>query len=165
MTDAPSPHFEPRSQTAILPIWLSYTLSFILTSLLYVSFLVIRLFFVNGDIQTSLFVAESTYLFGGFLFALVILILPWIFIAVIHTLFSMARFLTLIYFIVTGALSVFCLNCLTSIPFPFDFGETTRLQIIFTAVHNQGLYLLSCGALFGATYCILGVPKTIRQSE
>jgi hypothetical protein len=159
MTEVSLPSIESPNRTTMLPIWLSYILSLVLASVIYVSLLVIRFYFLDRDIKTSIFVAESMYFFGGFLIALAILIIPWTCIATLHWLIGMTRSASLIYFVFMGALLFFCLNCLTSINLSFVPDQTTRLQDMFTAAHNQGFYFLISGGLFGATYCILGVPK------
>ena len=155
---------EPRSKRAILPVWMSYMLSLVLASLLYLAFLTFRFFDPLEGVQSAFVAAEFEYCFGGFLLALVVLILPWIVIVLTHHLLEVARFNNIVYFILAGALSFFFINCWTSVPVPFDFGETTHMQTIFAAIEHQGLYFLACGGLFGATYCILGVPRTNRKT-
>jgi len=155
---------EPRTKRAILPVWLSYILGLVLASLLYVAILTFRFFNYLDGVQSAFAAAEFMYLCGGFLFALVVLILPWTVIALIGHLLDVGRSTRLVYFIFAGALSFFFLNCLTTNPVPFDFGWTTRTQIVFAAIVHQGLYFLACGGLFGASYCILGVPRANRKT-
>ncbi len=116
------------------------------------------------DSVSSLFFAFWFWLTGGFILALLLLIIPWSLSVLIYRKF---RWSGRIFFPVIGALLLFLLGSATS-PFgwsPLFVGDQTYLQSALIAAQRQGIAFLLSGLTFGIVYWFFGERPLSAQPQ
>ena len=160
------------AQTAVAPRkpfrpWFGYLCAMAVASLVYIACTTVYYRLNETTDKTSVFYhslgdtiafAFIQWLAGGFLSAMIVLIMPWI-IAV--KICRRLRVEGLLPYAMIALLLSFPLNLLFSMT-PFELIGSSALPSISLALRYQGVSYLIAGLIFGVTYWILSIRTTAR---
>ncbi len=145
-----------------------FAVAALLSTVLYLGWIIIEVSTPSlASWRDSLPAALLLCIVGGFLAALVLMTVPWIFVILIY---RKTRIPGAAYFACAGSLLMVLLGSTASSlsPKPLFIEDQTFVQGVLVAIQRQGVCFLLSGALFGLTYWFLAErsfpPKNVLRT-